>query len=318
MSSPEYVSLLGWGEESVLPPGEFTNAVTYIFAIEGDRAKLQSLAEKYLSAPTGGAIQVEAFTSTLLLTWTDAAKLSSPAENIGWTPNREVMLSYPLIVRRGLETFLMMWPAMIFIDNARGMVTGRESWGWFKQIGQSTADPDAGLFTLDTLIFPVFNPATEGQTARLIEVKKGAAESSAPREESFLDSAAAAFSESAAFGKWLWKLLSHAVEDAELIRDVWKIGADLSVPVINLKQFRDVRDGKRACYQAITSSPVQMTAFHGAGFLWGDYTVDFTVCASHQFVNQLGVAANPVPVRAAAYLKYDFLAPDGETLWQAQ
>ena len=95
-----------------------------------------------------------------------------------------------------------------------------------------------------------------------------------------------------------------------------------TIPILNLKEFRDVTDSTRACYQALVSGPLQLTALHGGGPLLGDYKMAVTTCDSHQVVRDLGLGTpgpdqTIVPLKFGFWLKLDFLTQEGETYWQA-
>jgi hypothetical protein len=86
--------------------------------------------------------------------------------------------------------------------------------------------------------------------------------------------------------------------------------------MVYLKQFRDVADGTNACYQAIVESPNRMTAFHGAGFLPGDWELAIEQFASVSMIDKLGLkCTSPGTVTAFHFwVQMAFTAAPGEVI----
>jgi hypothetical protein len=87
-------------------------------------------------------------------------------------------------------------------------------------------------------------------------------------------------------------------------------------PIIGLKQFRDVAQSDRACYQAITDAPMKIGGFHGGGLL-GDYVVNLGDLASEPIRQDLGLPPGPIRPLLSAWLRYDFRLDAGIELWNA-
>ena len=74
--------------------------------------------------------------------------------------------------------------------------------------------------------------------------------------ERFIDTLTGAFDQIADEGRVLFATLEDFITG--------------TFPIVGLKQFRDVAQSDRACYQAITDAPMKIVDFHGGGLL-GDY-----------------------------------------------
>jgi hypothetical protein len=313
---PAYIDIDGRADASVRPPGVFTGARAWVFGAYGDRARMQGLADRLITEPSGGALIATVPTRLVNFIFFNGDKLSSPNAPIGWTPNREFIIAFPLIVRRrgsptGIRFGLL--PAWVYINNYRGMVTGRESWGYFKNLGEVTSPKEwSSSFqcALDTLTFQPASPDTEGRVTRLVEVNlvPGTAASPALREGGADEHVTHLVS----------LLAEHVEEDAaDLFRDATAALTALSVPAFNLKQFRDVADGTKACYQAVTTSPLQVLSLSGLQKLRGDYTITIKDAASAQIAQILGLGASPIPVKFGIGAEPAYQAIAGEVLWQA-
>ena len=64
-------------------------------------------------------------------------------------------------------------------------------------------------------------------------------------------------------------------------------------PIIGLKQFRDIAQSDRACYQAITDAPMKIVDFHAGGLL-GEYVVNLGGLASEPIRQDLGLPPGPI------------------------
>jgi len=91
--------------------------------------------------------------------------------------------------------------------------------------------------------------------------------------------------------------------------------------MVFLKQFRDVADGRMACYQAIVEAPNRMT--HGpidAGLLHGDWELAIEQFATVRLIDRLGlrVRASDGKVRSVFdfWIKFAFTAEPGRVVWQ--
>lgn len=102
------------------------------------------------------------------------------------------------------------------------------------------------------------------------------------------------------------------------------------IPVVMLKQFRDEKNGKQACYQAIVEIPMKVSKFHAGRLLSFDslgsqFEVTFYDFASHPIVKELGLykgslqPEQPVNIqpKLAFWLNFDFTVENATTVWKA-
>jgi hypothetical protein len=307
-----YVDVDGRSDASVQAPGIFLNTRTWTFGAYGNRARIQDLAEHLIDKPTGGEVTAMVPTRLALFIFANADRLYSPNPPMGWTPNHEFIIASPVILRvkRERRPRLGLLPSWVYIDNYRGMVTGRESWGYFKNLGEVTA-PKAWstpfLCALDTLVFDPASNNTEGVTARLVQVNSVShlGPTTIPGEQREAIS-------------YLHRLLrSHVEKDAlSLFDDAAGLLGKLSIPAFNLKQLRDTVDGTKACYQAITTSPLQVKHLKHLATLPEDCTVSTLNVASAQIAQVLGLGASPLDVKFGLSADIDYQAIPGEVLWE--
>ncbi len=318
-SLPPYVECTTMGESSVLPPGRFEGVTSYAFAVRAQTESLRALVQRHLAAPTGGAWEVDVLGPVVLLVFNYARRLTAPNSHPGWTENHEATLTIPVVLRRpGLFHLprIATWLPYIWIGNSRGMCTGRESWGYGKAIGDIPIPPipaQATAWSVDTVVFPEFTPDTQGTRQTLLDLRR--VDPPAPGDHPSL------WTEAGAFGLWLLEqAATHPLRDLELAFDALHDWAHGTMPVVNLKQFRDAVDGTRACYQGLVLSPLQVRGLRAGGPLSGQYDLRLLPCASHPIASQLGIESRPdgtIPVLGGAFVEWDFDAAPGEVLWEA-
>jgi uncharacterized protein with NAD-binding domain and iron-sulfur cluster len=319
-SSGTYQSFLGHGEVSMQAPGLFEDCRLNVFVLPIDLEKAQTLVDTLLNPASAGAVHYRVLAPVAVCSFLAVGRCSSPTERFGWLPYREASLSLPLVeIRSGHLPRLVAWMPYVFPDATIPMVSGRESWGFSKSLGQITV-PD-GLteiqtYCCETLLFERLASDCQGHVRPLLTVN-GAAVSegdSWSSSESMLEALRSVFSASET------PLIVLAEDLVALAGGV----ADFiqgQLPVINLKQFRGAPDGTMACYQALVECPMQIDAFNGARRLRGDWAVSITECESHQVINDFGFPAavdgtSTVSPLLALEVSMDFRANPGTVIWQ--
>ena len=320
---PAYVSSVGHGEQVMLPPGEVKRGRLYAFAVPADRAQLSAYARRTLAEPTGGALDFAAVAPYVLCTYLRSDSLTSTAEEVGTISDRECALWIVLVERpRGrARPRLVFWMPYIIIDTSIGMATGREIWGFRKEVGAvhvPAADQDPARFVGEATIFRTLQTLTRGRQEPLIRVERDAPLGPLERAWSSVEDVGLYFAERLLGGVEAW-----ASRWASAVRGLsgasgWLPAFRPTLTTVNLKQFRDAAAPDRACYQSVVASPLEITKIRGGGPLRGDYLLRITRCESHQIVADLGLAGEESPVAFAAWLDVDMLALAGEELRRAR
>ena len=93
------------------------------------------------------------------------------------------------------------------------------------------------------------------------------------------------------------RLFIHSMED--LLR--------LRIPVLFLKQFRDVVQPRQAAYQAIVETTPFSSRVHQGRFLGSNYDVTIEQCDSHPICADLGMpTTGALRAKISFYVKFDF------------
>ncbi|HYH22072.1 MAG TPA: acetoacetate decarboxylase family protein [Azospirillum sp.] len=320
MALPDYVSFRGHGEVSIAAPGVFTDSTSTLFFVRADPARTQALVDKILNAASDGAVRYEVLGPFAAANFLSVGRCTSPTEEFGWIPYKEASLWLPVIEhRRGRLPRLLVWMPYMFPDAMIPIACGRESWGFAKSMGRITVPAGCSgptTFQAETMLFHRLSSDCQGEVAPLLTAQ----------------------SAQASLGG-LWKTLADLVADAgDVLKTLVEPGglaesmvvvADAAamlltgtVPVVNLKQFRDAADSGKACYQALVNCPMHINDFRGAWPLLGDWTLKVADgYASHRVVEDFGfqtdgTSAN-VHVDLAVTVHMDFQANPGKTVWQA-
>lgn len=320
---PAYVPLLGHGEICFPQPLKLTDVTSWAFSLRADPAAVQALVDSQLNAVARPEREYRVAGAHVLLTFIRAETATSLGQTIGVLGDREAIFWIPLL-ERGPDSSviprLVFWIPYLFINVDSGLVVGREIWGYRKTMGQMTLpDPAAvpAVFSATTTIFKTFAPTTRGEVAEILRIE---GDSALDAKGSGWSTAAQAASDLAELFRVHHGGFSGLVDDAEMAADLAAMVLSRKVTVVNLKQFRDVANASRACYQAVTEAPCTLDKVHGAGLLRGDWRLTVTTCASHRIVEDLGLGplgtsgSTTVPVAFGFWVGFDFTTLPGREL----
>ncbi len=292
----------------------------YGFFIAADPAAIQNLIDRCLNLPTGGACDYRALSSHVLVTFADTNKLTPTSPPVpGWVPERSASIwVFAAAVKRELGVYvaerLAVFPAYVFVDIGWSLVTGREVYGFPKQDGPIELPrwKDAtGAMTATTMVLPVFRPDEEACNEVVLAVDRVGEGTATADVWTTLEDA----------GRFIYQRFDEGARvilpGLGFLKNLVELALHRDVPCVFLKQFRDIADGTRACYQAVTEAPMHVTALHEGGILPGTFQVTTVDYASCRIMRDLGLRTTTVPVTAAFYLDFDFTSERGREVWKA-
>lgn len=321
----------------------------YGFVLEGKISNLQKLCDTYLNEPSNGEVEYRPLTNYVIFSFNLINYLKSidpPYSERGIINEQEGMFWILTMVgkQKGpiFQVDRLAWfVPNLYINRSPSLISGREVYGLPKQIGQIHHSPPQleddrvpDLLALDTLTFKKFAPESQAEFSRLIEINKidrGDSHPAIKPWESFTEAARE-------IHKILCDLDSNFKLDGTIEVPTLSLPFHLIdyvsqriVPVVALKQFRDVEYGQRACYQSIVELPMQLTKFHGGRpYAFGNFgdRFEFKIYKyeSEPLVEQMGLStintpgedAYRIPVKLALFLNFDFLVKSGKTVWEAK
>ncbi|MEO1592062.1 MAG: hypothetical protein AAFU71_12315, partial [Cyanobacteria bacterium J06632_22] len=202
----------------------------------------------------------------------------------------------------------------MFVNSSYAMATGREVYGYPKEWGWFHLPPQPDQLThlsVEADVFPTYSPATPATRKPVLTIDVTSPGVQAPglwrtQRDCF---------------KEIISLLYETEQD--LARDIALPGLGLSlealeslltgaVPFVFLKQFRDVKEGHKPCYQAIVEANTTLAKFRRGGLLNGDFNTQIANFDSHPIVHDLGLGSATPPVKLACWLDFDFVTEAGK------
>jgi len=309
---PLYVQQLGMGQMSHEAPLFVGDVQIHAFRLPARRKAMQKLVDLNLNLPAVRAGEATRFTvlgnsAMLAFLRSEGAGPSSPTNRVGKMDDRECALFIPLLQRDGLRVKLTAWVPYLFIDRPIGMVMGREVWGYTKSAAvlHLPMDPQpAPSYRVTTTILKRFAPDTVASDEEIVNLRFGAQP-----------------------GPERWRKVDDLLRALlpELTKVPGKLLLGRSLTVVNLKQFRDVADSTRACYQALVECPMEISGHFSAGLLEAqEHELDIFTCDSHDIAAQFGLTGTrrgdllTVKVGRGAWVRMNFTAQHGRVLWQAK
>ena len=301
------------GEIVYAPPYEASRTRVLTFALPADQRRMSAMLARTFNAPSKGAVDFRAALPAILLVVAEIGALrpADPPDNtIGSAAEREVAVWMPVIDAARDE--LVWFHPYLFVDSGIATAAGREVHGFHKQVaGVTVGDRTAAgpLVGVDVTGITRFAPTARFETLRLLDVvQKGT-----PPALKIPNVAAGVGGLLRALGGGLAGLIETAGVIAHATREL----AARTCTMVFLKQFRDVAQPDRACYQAIVRARTRVTAFHGAGLL-GECAVTLNDLDTHPLRADLGLPAGVITPIASWWLAYDFVLEKGTERWHAK
>lgn len=328
MSSPGTPYVEGGAGQTYPQPFRLEGTRFYAFLFEADEAALRALCQRYLNDPAGGRVEYHPLAPRVLLGIADIKKIhiNAPGGRRFWTPEIDAAFWVPVMagkrfagvyVAERLSWFL----PYVFVNNAWAMAAGREIYGYPKELATITpvlapARAEQGSAVLDRLTVEAlavdrYGPDAEARVREVFVLR---------RVDSASGGGIARF----------WNALQEAVEDflglvinsdgevmlpgLGLMVEIFDFLVHEEYPLVFLKQFRDLSDGSRACYQAVVEAQSRILHYRSGGWLAGDYELSVAQLDSHPIVRELGLSSAPMRALAAAYIDFDFTVENGEVV----
>ena len=305
MSKPQYVVRRG-GELVFEPPFKADEVGYYGFILDADINKLTAVCDKYLNAPLGESRFTPAGAFVLLVCCNLPSLRSSaaPYSDWGWFAEKEIAF-WMLVIDNKTESFYWLLP-YIWVDNPYAMAMGRELYGFPKGIGTITLPTSPDIpheFAIDTLVLPNYSKDTEGKVERLVEVKETS------------DKVTHKISGDKNDMESLVTEIIGLMGDRLSLPGNWKKSRDdfqddlvnLRIPMVFLKQFRDVITPTNAAFQSIVKTKPSAKNFCSPRIFPNNFDVKIFQCASHPIIDELGLSTEEqLQPRLSFYVNFDF------------
>lgn len=298
------------GYQLVFEPPFIADDVGFFgFMIDADKEKLQAMIDKTLNEPLGRPGAFVPAGDFLMLAACKLPSLRSSApgfDMMGTYAENEVAFWVPVIDTKRAKLF---WAfPYIWVDNPFAFAMGRELYGFPKGIGTITLPDDPSnpdLFALETMGVKEFGPDAVGENMELMTIKRGEGERGDDTIfqdlEKMVEELVTVLKDGFNFLKHI-RLAIHTIDDLLHLR----------MPMVFLKQFRDVTNYAEACYQAVIESEAGATKLHTGRLYSGEFQITINECASAPIVADLGLATGtPIESKLAFYMNFDFEIAQG-------
>jgi len=291
----------------------------YGFMLAADGQALQNICDKYLNHPSGGQVDFRPLAPMVMLVFCSLGKLQSsnpPDHDKGWFSENEA--AFWLLTINTKNGDLRWFHPYMMVDNAHAFAMGRELYGFPKSMGQCIIPDDpqsATKFSARTHVFKKFTPNTAESEEEVIAVKR-------LKKNTPLRKSAMHHSFFHTVRQFAWEYLKDRLHSDTLLH---KVGVKeimhslVSIPMIFLKQFRDVEDASKACYQSLVEVDAQLkfNPLPRGGLLYGDYTVTINSFASHPFQSDFGFTASKLDPLTCFWCLFNFHMGNGKEIWRA-
>jgi uncharacterized protein with NAD-binding domain and iron-sulfur cluster len=314
------------GESCFRQPLELRGVDLSGYVVDADLDALETLCRRQLDEPAGGRARYVPLVPKVLLVAAridqatsadeqDRDKGHLPEIDVGfWVPvgvlEPEANGEYRLV---DLAWFL----PYLWVDNPWAMVTGREIYGFPKSLGrfELPGGDGSGRLAVSTLALHPHRAVTSAREALVFELRRK--DDGAHGIRRMWNEAKDAVGE--LFGgvvrpRDVWNLMrAEHVDAPDLFGHLFEhLGAG-SVPMVFLKQFRDVADPSRACYRRVVTARAEVKpgSVRGAGLLRGDYVLHLAALDSHPVARDLGLRVGETHIDHAFRVEFDFTMQAG-------
>ncbi len=293
---------------------QLTEVVMHNFCIPADPAKLQVWLDKTFEVPSGGKVRYQVLGDKVFLGFAEIGKLrTEEVPSKGYTSEIDITI-WILAHRIDGGLFNLRWiPAYLFVDSGPALVSGREVWGFPKQLGRfhfspQTKDPGAArTWDAEGWVVSPFGPDSPARWAMMFQARPKAPV--APPQRSGVLKSLEALAE--ATGR---RLTGDFVTAAGRLRDAISAGG---MTMAFLKQFPDCATPASACYQAVVEADATITGYRGSGLTDDEYEVRITTFDSHPYLSELGISTDWQSVGQGFWMDFDFEQKLGRAVWSA-
>lgn len=305
---PPYVDLPG----DPVYPGPFMQDQTEMrgFVVPLDSDRIQRFCERAFTETSGGAVRVRPTSDVAVLSFARIGRIVSMVEgwrSRGYTQETDIIFWVPVEVTIGSERFAAWVMPFIFVDRAHAVATGREHYGFPKlqarpEIPESMSAPGASYRVWADAITH-HSPSSEAREELILELRPGSGV--APSRIQAVRS--------------LGKLLQGGDGVLSSLLSAGSLRNLLSreIPVLFLRQLRDIHEPTRAIFQEIVIASARHERVHGGGFIDGSWRLHVPNRDSPPVARTLGIPAEGVEAQAAFWTRFDFAMELGQTLWRA-
>lgn len=292
------------------PPGELAETLMFVHALPVQNvAALQALCDAFISTPSGSAVSATPYSTTrpfVLLVCADIqhGKSSHSVDGAkGFMTEQDVGFFVPVHFtdQAGTSAVAMLLP-YLYVSNLPAVVIGREIFGFPKLLGDIQIFEHPPFAEVKAEALPIYSPANPVLVGeRIIRLR-----STTPVQSNVC--------------------VPGGIAQLTLMALTFVLGAlglpvpangFTSVPMVFLKQFRDVGNSSQACFQSVTRATAQIVSIDQVCLLQGAFEIDLPPYDSIRIAERLGLGPAPHKPLAGVSAKLHFRLPHGVNEWTA-
>lgn len=354
---PDYVEC--GGNQVWRPPYRARGVETFGFVLGCDRRAVDALLRRELVEPAGGAVDYRCAKDWMVVLFTKIESLTSaelPDSQRGYAPELEASI-WCLVADVLAGERLVWYLPYVFVDSGSAMVSGREVYGYPKQLGVFGANFPGELestgTTVQAMAIETYGPEEEATLLPMISAAKLAGTGTDGGEVSFADlrkffeedlqvaedlphgpdpelsgtitELGEPPSSQSAPGVPAWAVggVLNTLSGRRLVKNPYDlIEAMVDEPtLVFLKQFHDASCPAKACYQAVVEAPLAIEPVATTAYEALDrsqFQIALHNYDSHPIASELGVPADtPLSPEAAFRASFGFDILLGLEVWRA-
>ena len=315
------------GEQVWRTPYGLQKSLLHNFLLPAKIENLQALCDRTLNHLTPNVVHYQVLMPYVSLVILDNEKVFSrhPEDRAkGWFPEIDVAFWILTLVSQpigGLWVPLRIawFMPYLFIDSVMAILAGREIAGFHKMpatfsIPKLTEPAD--VFSVNAFGVKKFAPNSCWQELPLFSVRRknnlNSSDGSHTKDWNDLWSAS----------RDVGRIFAQSVGGIpggimETINNLSPIPGLETVPMVLLKQFRDISDPQTACYQSICECYGKIDHFRQGGLLRGEYEFCLNHLDSHPLAEDLGLQVGTQEVKSGYWFDYDFSMLTGKEIWRS-
>jgi hypothetical protein len=292
-------------EQSLIAPGVFRDVSIFCFVLQADYQVQRNLCQTFLNGPARGQASYSPL-GLVLLAFAHFGSVASADPDWGTLSYTDVGFWVPLA--NAATAPIALFPPFIFVDSPAALITGREAFGLPKQLGRfqmprSIAEASAderGRFRAEVVGTLTAGGANDWRTIATVDPVAGAARGDPASVTSVIERMIAPGS------------LPGPGGAAELLSRL------AAVPVVGIKQFRDIASPASACYQAIVEAPVSFVETLGQPeIVFDGFDLRLMDLDSHPVAAALGIQPDTQRVPVAFHFQAAMRMDVGTVVWRA-
>jgi uncharacterized protein with NAD-binding domain and iron-sulfur cluster len=293
-------------------PVRLESTVMHGFVLPADGATLAQLCARYVDGPSGGRVRAAPllpFFPCVVLVTADIGRVRSgdPRDGAkGYLVERDVAFFVPVRLDAADGARPACLVPYVFVDNAAGMVAGREIFGFWKDLARIRTTTDPPAVDVVAQVLPAYAPSQPTRRRRVLSVAP-----SGPALGVVLPGGAVEVTAALVRAA----LAAVAGAPADLAAAPGRDGF-VDVPLVFLKQFRDVAVPAAACHQSLVEAVATIDRIASAAIVGADFDVRLRPAASLDIGRTLGLGPRPRTLLAFR-ADVEFTIPLGRVLWQA-